>query len=800
MGEKGRGLLTDTSTERGASPLVGIVLLIGLVLVSAILVVAIGMVAMDAIQSQASGEHGTQVMREFDTDLETAILDNSTSGSVYLDKNGKYDIVNEASIKVTAANEYASRSTVISMGSLRYEDDSGNVFAHQAGGVWRGEGDESRVVSKPAIRYYEYGDRGRVALSIPNLSGNVDGGANRVVSQPASDNRAGKLTRDLGFVNYVNITVSDTDYHNAWAKFFEDEFDASSRDDLTDCAVGASVSDPIVCHEGKTVTVVAPIEGKNPFASHVGIDPTIYGGLYTDDDDLTVDDSVRIERYNGSVGWVDDGNVTEDLLVANGDIDLQSNANITGVPVANGQLSGTSGAVTSSIAFATKPDGMQIDVINGTNVYNVTGTTPPDVFGAKMIRSFDAVEPIDTEIDRAIGLIDEYGNTTTGAAGTLESAPDRDGFYHATGTVNGIDTIDTSKGAVHVAVDGDLDLDDVDVVGNGRAYFYVSGDVDADDVTVSNEQARRLWIYGTGDAEVTVRDEFQGAIYAPGSDSLRITKDTEVFGTVVGGNEADIRENVSIHFDKTLRTDIPIPEENRAVSITIAKRRPPLDVTFVLDRSGSMASNDPDEKRVDATKEFIGLLNAGRSDQAGVYEFNANGHEIHSLSGNLSSVTDSITTRDEGSTDMSAGMEPALDEYAINGNDAAERHMVLLSDGQNTADSYYNRSCGCLRFKSDTRTMNQAERAADMNVTIHTIGLSDSADEDMLKDVADETGGNYYSVENDDELEEVFRGIADEVTASSETSFAVSSFEEPTTAPKDYSVTIREQSVTLGKS
>ncbi|WP_254524847.1 hypothetical protein [Natrinema caseinilyticum] len=350
---------------------------------------------------QATGERGEQVMRQFDNDLQTAMLDNTTSGSVYLDENGKYDVVTDGRIKVTAVNDYAETSTEISLGTLRYEDETGNKFAHQAGGVWKGEGEDSTVVSKPAIRYYEHGSKGRVELSITNLSGSIDTGHNRVVRRPAAG-KTSDLTSDLGFVNYVEITVSDTSYQNAWVESFTDEFGASSRNDLSDCDVGGNVSEATVCHEGETVTVVAPIEGENPFASHVGINPTIYGGLYVDDDDLTVDDPVLVDRYNGSVGWVDDGNVTEDLLVADAGFDLGSSGNITGVPVVNGQLTGSAGATTSSIAFATAPDGDTIDVVDGTEVYNVTGTDPPDVFGAKMARPFEGIDAIDEQTGRAI--------------------------------------------------------------------------------------------------------------------------------------------------------------------------------------------------------------------------------------------------------------------------------------------------------------------------------------------------------------------------------------------------------------
>lgn len=873
------------STERGASQQVGLILLFGLVIIGATLVVGVGMVALDGIETQASAERGEQAMLQFDNDLQTAMLDN-TSGSVYLEEEGEYNLSDGGDIQITAVNEYANRSETISMGTIRYEDGAGNVFAHQAGGVWRGEGENARVVSKPDIRYYEESNgtddtNGRLDISVANLSGNVKGGENRVTSRSTPDNGMG-LTRDLGFVNYVKITVSGSPYHNAWADFLREEFDASSGD----CDPSGTPTETTICHnEGsEEVTVIAPIEGENPFASHVGINPTVYGGLYTEGAELTVDDSITVDRYNSSADRIDDDNVTEDLLVANDGLNMSAGANVTGVPVVNGEFESHNDANLSNIAFATDPGGEQMDVINGTEVYNVTESDPPKIFGAKMSWSFDEIDGINLETDRAIGLIKEYENTSSSASGTLESASDEDGFYYATGSVDNIEDIDTSEGDVHVAVDGDLDLDSVDITGGGQAYFYVSGDIETNDVKEGEKRPRNLWIYGTSSSEVSVEEKFHGVIYAPGSD-LTFT-DAEIYGSIVGGEVNDIEGDLNIHFDKMLRTDIPVPEENRDVTVEINERRPPLDVTFVLDRSGSMGpsgrtswrgvtgtdwsspsftgvfevyphetrnyeprpiqikdeddeirtidpgergeisageeirveegaptestvyveeyhrpGNDPLKQRADATKKFIGmmkgedsrLVEGNQSDQAGVYEFNNRGHEIHHLSDDLSEVNRSVGVSEWGNTDMSVGMEPALDEYVLNGNgnDDAERHMILLSDGENTV---FNR-----RYNSNVETKEQAERAADLNVTIHAVGLGDGVDNEMLETIADETEGDVYTVENDDDLEKIFEGIASNVTATSPTTFEVAPMDEPTTSPNDYSVEVTEQSVTIGK-
>jgi hypothetical protein len=74
--------------------------------------------------------------------------------------------------------------------------------------------------------------------------------------------------------------------------------------------------------------------------------------------------------------------------------------------------------------------------------------------------------------------------------------------------------------------------------------------------------------------------------------------------------------------------------------------------------------------------------------------------------------------------------------------------MVLLSDGVNTAGS-------------DQNTLQQAQHAADEGITIYTVGFGD-ADQALLNDVAEVTGGDSYYVDDADDLPEVFSRVANE--------------------------------------
>ena len=93
----------------------------------------------------------------------------------------------------------------------------------------------------------------------------------------------------------------------------------------------------------------------------------------------------------------------------------------------------------------------------------------------------------------------------------------------------------------------------------------------------------------------------------------------------------------------------------------------PIDVIFVMDSSGSMDWNDPDDLRIAAAKNFVGKMNA--TDQAGVVDFDADAVLTQTLvftdASGKASVNASLDEIDSsGNTAIYDGMHVATDEYA----------------------------------------------------------------------------------------------------------------------------------------
>ncbi|MFC4542313.1 VWA domain-containing protein [Halosolutus amylolyticus] len=800
----GRIEIQPSGHDRGFSPQVGLVLLFGMVFVGIALIAITGMVALDSVESQASAEQSEQLMHQFDHDLRTALVDSDSSGSVYLEEDGEYELSNNSTITISVSNGYSEPKTLddITMGTLRYEDSAGNRFGHQAGGIWR-EGDSgTTLVSKPDIRYYtETNDDGepvgRIDLSVTNLQGTTGSGEHTVTNRPVEDSaNVSDVIDEVGFVDEIELTVENTRYHDAWYDFLQEEFDA------VDCDENPAPDENEVCHDPATesVTVVATIDSDNAFADHVGIDPVVYGGLHTEGVDGDHDVTTNVTAYDRN----GDPNISDDLFVVDDDLSLGDDADISGIPVINDELTRVdddANPIVSQIAYAA--DLEQGDTPSGYEYINTTedGETAvywlsdeEEVLVANMSDPFESVDAIDDELDAAVGDL-EYLESN-GDAEDVESQSNIDAGLYYGDELTDLDAIDTSGGDVHAGVNGTVELSDLEIDGNDSAYIYANDDVTIDgNVTIEDgDRANALWIYAGSDAKVTIEDEdevnFDGVIYAPGSE-LEVGDNVEITGAAIGG-ETTFDGDVDVQFDRSLRTAVPIPEANREIELVEERSRNALDVTFVLDRSGSMEWNDPHHERVDATTDFIGMLNESDGDRAGVYEFAAPDllgptQTLHELSSDLVSVEDNVTANEYGGTNIASGMELALDDYRDKSDEGNDRVMILLSDGKNSHPSY------------DAKTRNLAKHDAnDLDVTIYTIGLGfDDLDEELLEYVADETGGENVNVDNADELDDVFEDIAEDVTADSDVSFDVGSAPDSSNTSSDYVIDIDEQNVVI---
>lgn len=173
----------------------------------------------------------------------------------------------------------------------------------------------------------------------------------------------------------------------------------------------------------------------------------------------------------------------------------------------------------------------------------------------------------------------------------------------------------------------------------------------------------------------------------------------------------------------------------------VAQVRMPVNVSFVLDRSGSMKGDKIDRVR-QATSMAINLLD--RQDIASVVIFD---HRVEVLipAGPVDNKSDLLERirkiRDAGGTKIAPALEKGLREIEKD-RGGTIRRLVLLTDGQTENEDE------CLR---------RAEDAGRIGVPITALGVGKDWNEDLLIEMANRSGGTADYIARPDEITEYFQ-------------------------------------------
>jgi hypothetical protein len=175
-----------------------------------------------------------------------------------------------------------------------------------------------------------------------------------------------------------------------------------------------------------------------------------------------------------------------------------------------------------------------------------------------------------------------------------------------------------------------------------------------------------------------------------------------------------------------------------------------------------MQDNGRLEPAKDAAESFVGELNASLGDRVGIvgyhdrsFIYRVNGEY---LSSNFAAANSTIENGfgDQGWTAMNEGLYSMNLIYDFKSTYSRKKYAVLLADGHNACS-------GCDVDERDEETKRYAKIANESGITVFTVGYADhewEVDEQLMKDVASATGGEYYFTDNEDELENIFEDIA----------------------------------------
>ena len=155
-----------------------------------------------------------------------------------------------------------------------------------------------------------------------------------------------------------------------------------------------------------------------------------------------------------------------------------------------------------------------------------------------------------------------------------------------------------------------------------------------------------------------------------------------------------------------------------------------LNVALLLDESGSISKTDFNTMK-DVSVYMLKKLSL--EDKVALFSFNSN-VSIKSSFSNKEHISEQISRIDKqgGGTAIYTALKRACYEFDNVDSTDATNIIILLTDGQN----------------GDNTHKDAVDKAVERGVIIHTVGIGSGVNEKELTNIANKTGGCYYSVEN----------------------------------------------------
>lgn len=176
------------------------------------------------------------------------------------------------------------------------------------------------------------------------------------------------------------------------------------------------------------------------------------------------------------------------------------------------------------------------------------------------------------------------------------------------------------------------------------------------------------------------------------------------------------------------------------------------DVRVLIDISGSMKQNDPNNLRRPAYDLLVGLFPKGS--KAGVWTFGESVDVLvpnKNVSDGWRAIARSKTTQ-ISSTSLYTNIPAAIEAAAQNPDPAYRTSIIVLTDGMVDI--------------SKTKAENEAARRRllgeimpklrQAGIAVHTVALSKSADRELMERLSADTGGFFAVAESADQLKKVF--------------------------------------------
>lgn len=184
-----------------------------------------------------------------------------------------------------------------------------------------------------------------------------------------------------------------------------------------------------------------------------------------------------------------------------------------------------------------------------------------------------------------------------------------------------------------------------------------------------------------------------------------------------------------------------------------------IEIVLLIDSSGSMATTDPSNLRLQAARSFVDLINVG--DRIGVIDFSTTSKILTSPTvidreddkNALKNHIDRIGSHGE-MTDILTALASAFQLLQTSPGKAANKATILLTDGKleiPNSSPYYERQTEAI-----DEICKMYQRA---NIKIISVGFTEFADIELLDKFAKASDGRLYIAKKDTELLKVYTDI-----------------------------------------
>lgn len=197
-----------------------------------------------------------------------------------------------------------------------------------------------------------------------------------------------------------------------------------------------------------------------------------------------------------------------------------------------------------------------------------------------------------------------------------------------------------------------------------------------------------------------------------------------------------------------------------------------IDIVMAMDLSASMLARDLKPNRLEALKTTVAKFIQGRpNDRIGLVEYAGESYTRTPLTSDKNLLLSSIKSMEynttiEGGTAIGSGLATAVNR--LKDSRAKSKVIILLTDGVNNS--------GFIDPKI------ASELAVEFGIKVYTIGIGTSGmamspiairpdggfqygnvqveiDEQLMKDIADRTGGQYFRATDNEKLEKIYEEI-----------------------------------------